>query len=347
MKISDMKNQSNDPLSYEEKELAAEIQKRIDNTNTTQLINNWEIGQLIEKAYGKKKNYGTRQIEKIANHLGGSPNTLYGYWRLAKNYGMSDIHVLAHGKFSTPYKLLKSFGSIGRYEFMRIYEKVDTLKEFKDELKERWVELKAAKEIEKAASQKDTSDDKAQPAKGTTPHEIATEDGGEKFSPGTNSDLDQKEDGAADPDKAEEVRQVEPVKNPEGENEVGVEEPIPSDEDSVAPDDTDEGYNPDATNIDAIKKAIGAAAKIESPTPAEPSGSTFEDTLKGQACKSLSESDEGILDLASAMEKLAQLESENEQLKSENEALRDENELLKQTVKELEAQSEEREEEYA
>ena len=62
--MEDLKDVNNAEFSAEDLQLINEIQKQIDKTDSTQLVCNYEIGKLIEEAYGTKKKLWQRSDRK-------------------------------------------------------------------------------------------------------------------------------------------------------------------------------------------------------------------------------------------------------------------------------------------
>jgi hypothetical protein len=205
-------------LSPEELEFANAIQELINDTNATQLINNWKIGKLVEDAYGEK-NYGRAQMKKIAKYLNTAPSTLYGFKKLHERFSFENIKKLAKGKFSTPHMYLKAYGAIGQDEIMRIFNDrhVQTLDAFRDRLKKQWCEFKAGKrkaKLEPTEDIPDTPDNPDNEANADTTEKgnqiylirenSAASDKGQSPDPGEqpnetpHQDDDEKEDGNED-----------------------------------------------------------------------------------------------------------------------------------------------------
>ncbi len=358
------KDVHNAEFSAEDLQLINEIQKQIDKTDSTQLVCNYEIGKLIEEAYGAKKNYGSGQIERIAEQVGKAPSTLYGYLGTAQDYTRSDIQILAYEKFATPYKLLKAYKKLGPDEIMRVYDEVDSLNEFKAKLKARWLELKAQKNNEHPeptvnppqAGEGDGDDEKG-------PDDTATPDN-ENSPRGENSPLSEEDPSSAPttppgeklPQDQNENDNPDSEDNPSAPEEPSTpdadETPTPDDAPELTPDgeDLQEDGSPQAPNYGDIKQMAGATVEIAQ--PADPNSGTPVDMLNANLDEDPTGTDDGMVAIAkSRLAELEELEQENKDLRLKVDLLDIENKELKKTIatlsEELDAQGSEDELEYA
>lgn len=323
-------------LSAEELQLAGEIQKKFDETNATQLINNYEIGKLIHEAYGQEKKYGSGQIEKIAKHLGKGESTLYGFWKLYQNFSESNIEKLAKEKFSTPYKCLKVFGTIGADEIMKIYEEVDTLPEFKERLKAQWNELKAKREDsdpEPNAGIPDSDTDTEEMCDGGTtdkdhqnypqgefslpPEDEPSTGSIEKTNEKPSKDYDDEEPESGDTPDVETSPSSDPYMKPESDEETS----------------KDIRRNLEAYENTDVKKNAGSA--VEKTQPPSNDGDSPLKTLEDEHDAQEIPEEELVYIAKSELEKLQRIQKEYDALKSENDFLRNENNNLKRKIKNL------------
>ena len=250
---------------------------------------------------GQKKNYGSGQIERIAEQVGKAPSTLYGYLGTAQDYTRSDIQILAYEKFSTPYKLLKAYKILGRDVIMLIHEEAESLKDFKAKLKARWLELKAQKNNEHPeptvnppqAGEGDGDDEKG-------PDDTATPDN-ENSPRGENSPPSEEDTSSAPPTNHDEKSPQDQNENdnPDSKDNPSApvvpttpdadETPTPDDAPELTPDgeDLQEDGSPQAPNYGDIKQMAGATVEIAQ--PADPNSGTPVDMLNAV------DSDEPIL----------------------------------------------------
>jgi|GEM_PF-5580081 len=357
--MQDLKDPNNAELSAEELQLINEIQKQIDKTNSTQLICNYEIGKLINDAYGDQKEYGNSRLEKIAEYIGKAPTTLYGYWGLFKDYTEDEIHILAHKKFAAPYKLLRDYRKLGRDVIMLVHEEAESLKDFKVRLNACRLALKDPKNnehleptVEPQAGEGDGDDEKG-------PDDTATPDN-ENSPRGENLPLSEEDPSSAPstpPDeKSPQDQNNDDNPDPEDNTSAPVVPTIPDAEATPALDDApelapDEGApqgdgSPEIPNHDDIKQLAGSAVKIANPE-GENTGTPV-DMLNANLDEDPTGTDDGMVAIAkSRLAELEALEKENKGLKDERNKLLQENEGLKQLIGALEAQLTQKEPEPA
>lgn len=346
-------------LSAEDRQLVNEIQKHIDKTNSTQLICNYEIGKLINDAYGEQKIYGSGQVERIAEQVGKAPSTLYGYLGLAQDYTEENIQTLADGKFSTPYKLLRAYKKFGSNEIMQIHDEVDSLNEFKAKLKARWLELKAQKNDDHPELTVDPQDGEGDGDDDKGPDDTATPEN-ENSPRGENSPAPEAEASPALTTNSHEKSPQDQQKDDNPDSEDDLSAPVvpttPDAEATPALDDApelepDEGApqgdgSPEIPNHDDIKQLAGSAVKIANPE-GENTGTPV-DMLNANLDEDPTGTDDGMVAIAkSRLAELEALEKENKGLKDERNKLLQENEGLKQLIGALEAQLTQKEPEPA
>lgn len=283
-------------LSAEELQLADKIQKLIDDTNATQLINAWEIGKLITEAYGDQKDYGSGQMENIAKRLNRSVKTLYRYKQMSELFDKESIDMLAKGKFSTPYSLVRAYGKKGAKKFMEIYQKATSLDDFKVRLEEQWPKSKTEKQTGTSEATVELFDNN-------------TEESGDHSK--IETDCEKSPAGDNSPTSSEKGLSPDPIEQT---------------------DDTpiDVKSDPKAFMDNCIKKLAGSALGINplERKQAESPQDILETCLKGS-----SETNDDFEYIAKS--ELDKIRKENDDLKLENHRLRKDKEYLEQTIENL------------